>query len=116
MKLETESKNGSRAFGGFDPATDPHLREVLGDSYDFGAYVRLEQGKEIYMQAGGEGDGPYKLEYREGDAEHHFQAAGELRRADLLRAFSSYLAGDNRWRTEFTWQKLEMKKPKWKFW
>lgn len=73
------------------------------------------QQPQIYMQAFGEADGPYSLEYRDGDDEHHFQAAGGYCKDDVQRAFLWYLTGDSRWQTEFHWQVLE-RKPWWKIW
>ena len=36
-------------------------------------------------------------------------------KADVEKAFLSYLAGDEKWRTMFAWKKLESK-PWWKVW
>ncbi|HTB63098.1 MAG TPA: hypothetical protein VK737_05875 [Opitutales bacterium] len=102
---------------GIDNVTEEQLRGVFADDRGRGEYVRLEQKDEVYLQASGEMDGPYDLEYREGDVEHHFRAEGEFRKEEVQQAFLSYLAGDEKWRKQFRWQKLEMKpKPKWKFW
>ena len=109
MKLETAQSIG------FDKVTEEQLRAAFRDDMGRGEYVILSHEPEIYMQASGEGDGPYSLEYRDSDREHHFQAAGDYRKADVLRAFLWYLAGDARWRTEFRWQKLA-RKPWWKIW
>jgi hypothetical protein len=59
------------------------------------------------------------LEYRDGDADHHFSAGDTHGKEDVLRAFLWYLAGDERWRTEFPWRTLERSaesKPWWRFW
>jgi hypothetical protein len=98
MKLETAN---SRAF---PEATEPQLREMFQHDDRRGEFIILSQAPETYLQASGEGDGSYALEYREGRADAHFSARGEIRKADVLRAFLSYLAGDDRWRTEFSWE------------
>jgi hypothetical protein len=101
FKLETEK---SRRFG---DVTEELLRKVFGDERVRGEFVVLSKDSQIYIQTRGNGEGPYCLEYRDGDAEHHFQAGDKLRREEVLRAFLWYLADDPRWRTDFPWRKLE---------
>jgi hypothetical protein len=102
MKLETAS---SRAIS---EVSVPQLREMFEHDARRGEFIILSQAPETYLQASGEGDGPYALEHREGRAEAHFSATGEIHKADVLRAFLSYLAGDGRWRTEFSWEKMSV--------
>lgn len=102
MKLETEG------YGKFVEANEHQLREVFQNDERRGEFVILSQQPEVYMQAAGEGDGPYSLEYRDGDGDRHFAAAGEHRKEDVLRAFLCYLAGDARWRSEFSWEKIDV--------
>jgi hypothetical protein len=109
MELDTA---GSIAYR---QVTEGNLREAFRNDAQRGEYIILSQQPEVYMQAAGEDDGPYQLEYRDGDANEHYQAEGELGKDDVERAFLWYLAGDARWRTEFRWKKLEFK-PWWKFW
>jgi hypothetical protein len=109
MKLETADSLG------FDQVTEQQLREAFADDRGRGEFVILSQKQDVYMQASGDDDGPYVLEYRDGDADHHFSAGDTFRKADVLRAFLSYLAGDSRWRSEFSWQRRE-RKPWWRFW
>ena len=106
MKLETAESPE------FAQVTEEQLREAFRDDAHRGDFVILSQAPQAYMQAAGEGDGPYSLEYRDGDGEHHFCAGDAFRKEDVLRAFQWYLTGDARWRTEFSWQKLE-RKPWW---
>jgi hypothetical protein len=102
MKLESA---GSRRF---PEVNEQQLRQTFDDDERRGEFVILSQAPEVYLQASGEEDGPYSLEYRAGDADQHFSAAGELRKADVLRAFVWYLAGDARWQSEFSWEKLDL--------
>jgi len=111
VKLETA---GSIRF---KSVTEEQLRTAFHEDAPCGEFLILRQQPQVFMQAGGEDDGPYCLEYRDGDDEHHFRAAGEYHRDEVQKAFLWYLAGDPRWRTEFTWQKLNIeRKPWWKIW
>ncbi len=113
MKLET-AKSLS-----FDPVTEAQLRQAFRDDANRGEFIILASSSSTqdqrYIQAGGDGDGPFRLEYRDGDEDRHFEAPGDWSKADVERAFLSYLAGDGRWKTGFPWQKM-VKKPWWKFW
>jgi hypothetical protein len=109
MRLDTA---GTIAHG---QATEQDLRNAFRDDARRGEYIILSQRPEVYMQAAGEADGPYQLEYRDGNGQQHYYAEGEWRKDDVERAFLWYLVGDSRWRTNFHWKKLELK-PWWKFW
>lgn len=98
-----------------DSVTADQLRQAMRDDAGRGEFIILSSSPQTYMQASGEGNGPYALEYRDDDDDHHFSADGRLSRDDVERAFLWYLAGDARWRSEFTWSKLEQK-PWWKLW
>src|SRR5438067_1685967 len=100
---------------GFDPVTAEQLHQAFSDDAGRGEFVILSQQRHVYIQAAGEGGGPYCLEYRDGDDEPHFRADGDWQKDDVQRAFLWYLAGDPRWRTEFPWRKVAPK-PWWKFW
>src|SRR5262245_64535199 len=111
MKLETATSLK------FSQVSEQQLRDAFADDKGLGEFVILSQEPEVYIQAGGKGEGPYVLEYRDGDADHHFSAGDTFGKEDVLRAFLWYLADDRRWRSEFSWQKLEqMQKPWWRFW
>lgn len=86
--------------------TEEQLRETFRNVAGFGEFIILSQGPEVYMQAGGEDDGPYRLEYREGDGLKHFTAGDDFKKDDVLRALLWYLSGDERWRSEFKWANL----------
>jgi hypothetical protein len=109
MRLETAEGRP------IDDVTEEQLRDAFSNDAGRGEFIILSAQPHIYIQAGGEFEGPYALEYREGDDQHHYSAGNQVRKEDVLRAFLSYLAGDSRWRTEFAWQKIELK-PWWKFW
>ena len=109
MRLETAGEFN------IDNVTEAQLRQAFDDDAGRGEFIILSQDDQAYMQASGEGDGPYELEYREGDAEHHFQAGDEFRKEQILQAFVWYLTGDPRWHTQFLWEKLDAS-PRWKLW
>jgi hypothetical protein len=109
MELETAQSIA------FDSLTEAQLREAFHDDLGRGEFIILSEQPQVFIQAAGEGDGPYSLEYRDGDDEHHFYAGDDYRKDDVERAFCWYLAKDPRWRTEFPWQKVEHKSW-WKFW
>ena len=109
MKLETAESLS------FAQVTEAQLLEAFREDLRRGEFIILSQQPEIYIQASGENEGPYRLEYRERAADHHFYAAGDYRKEDVQRAFQWYLAGDSRWQTEFPWKKEE-RKPWWKIW
>lgn len=100
MKLET---GGSLHF---DEVSEPHLHDVFRDDKRRGEFVILSQRDETFIQASGEGEGPYVLEYREGDDWHHFTAGDTWTKEQVLDAFVSYLSGDGRWRSDFPWKPL----------
>jgi hypothetical protein len=109
MKLEAAESIG------FDNVTAEQLRAAFASDAGWGEFIILSRDRDHYLQAAGETDGQYTLEYRDGDAAHHFCAGDAFRKEDLLRAFVSYLADSAQWRSEFNWQKLE-RKPWWKLW
>jgi len=106
-------------YPSFPDVTEEQLREAFRKGH--GEYIILfrenKRGGNHFIQAGGEAkfDGPYDLEYREGDNEHHFRATGEYTKAQVEQAFVWYLNGDDRWRTDYPWEKIQFK-PWWKFW
>lgn len=81
MRLETEK---SRRFG---KVTEELLRKVFADDELCGGFAILSKDLQVYIQTSGNEDGTFCLEYRDGDAEHHFQAGENCRKEDVLRAF-----------------------------
>jgi len=60
------------------------------------------------IQAAGEGDDPYRLEYREGN-DDHFECNRKVDKGEVEAAFLKYLKGDSTWKGDFPWKKLERK-------
>ncbi|MHC4088323.1 MAG: hypothetical protein ACYSWZ_21155, partial [Planctomycetota bacterium] len=94
--------------------------KAFQDDKSRGEFIILSQSKQVYIQAAGEGYGPYSLEYRDGDEYHHFQCSQELPKPQVQAAFIEYLKGGRSWLTDLEWKRLDMsqspEKPWWKFW
>ena len=53
-------------------------------------------------------DGLFGLEYQEGSTEAHYGCYEDLDEATIIREFTLYLHGDERWRTDRVWEKMEI--------
>ncbi len=109
MKLETAGRIGSKNV------TADELAQAFQDDHGRGEFIILSQSAQIYIQASGETDGPYYVEYREGDADHHFQCTQEIAKQQVQDLFMKYLEGDSSWKNDVNWKQIE-NKPWWKFW
>ena len=101
MMLDTENSISH------DPVSETQLREAFLDDAGRGHFIILSKQDEVFIQASGEGDGPYTLEYRQGDEDHHYEGGDDLDKNAVEQAFLWYLIGDTRWRTEYKWHLLE---------
>jgi len=106
MNLTTENTIG------YDNVTEAQLREAFRDDEGRGPFIILSKGKTDFIQASGDETG-FDVEYREGA--DHFRVDGPYSKGRVEQAFLYYLTNDERWRTEFPWQKMDFK-PWWKFW
>jgi hypothetical protein len=95
MKLTTA---GQRS----EAATEQTIEEVFADDSLRGEFIILEADEHTFLQAGGEGDGPYTVEYQE--AGKQFQVVGELTKQEVKEAFLDYLRGGSGWRTRNEWK------------
>lgn len=109
MQLECAERIGATN------ATEADIRKALADDEGRGEYVILRMSRDHFIQAAGEYDNPQNLEYREGDADHHFECARKVNKAEVETVFLKYLKGDPTWKDDFEWKKLE-RKPWWKVW
>jgi len=96
-------------------ATEEDIQRAFAEDKIRGEYIILSQADQVFMQAAGEDEGPYILEYRDGGGDHHYQCPHDLTKDQVQAAFLKYLAGDTSWQQDHEWQPLEMK-PWWKFW
>jgi len=96
--------------------TEEQLREAFRNDKARGEFIILSQDDQHYIQASGECEGPYDLEYRDGGNDQHFRAAGEFTKEQVEQVFVRYFKNDQ-WRTACRWEQLNLKtKPWWKFW
>lgn len=82
------------------------LRTLDGDA---NGYAILSHEYEIYMQVSGGPTEGFRLEYRDGSEDKHFQTAREdLTLDDIVEAFTRYAKADESWRSLFEWKPLDM--------
>jgi hypothetical protein len=65
-------------------------------------FVILEQG-DAFLQAAGEGDGPYQLEYKAGPDAPLLAVKGCADKETLRRVMLAYRRGESSWQTSQTW-------------
>jgi ribosomal protein L12E/L44/L45/RPP1/RPP2 len=68
-------------------------------------YVILEDG-EAFVQAAGEGAGPYALQYSPASGDGMEEVRGGVADAAMRDALRAYRRGDPTWRTRFQWSAL----------
>jgi len=94
-KQDVERADVEAAF-----ADDEARGEFIILQTDDGRYVR-------FIQAAGQSDGPYVLEYRDESSGTHRQVAGELTKEQVKTAFLDYFGGDPAWCDRFQWKDLQ---------
>lgn len=87
-------------------ATEADIRNAFADDRGRGEFIILSESDEVFLQASGEDDGPYVLEYREGSSDRHFRCTRGLTKAEVEDAFLKYLHRDPGWKNDFPWQPL----------
>ncbi|GAA2480722.1 hypothetical protein [Winogradskya humida] len=96
---------------GFRCADPSHeqLLAAVGRMSETNNYIVLERGaenSEVYIQSL-VSDGALTLEHREGSADRHY-ATRAADRVELAGAFAAFLAGDEEWKTRFTWERVDL--------
>ena len=87
-------------------AKDVDIERIFEDDSMRGEFAILSVSKEQYLQAAGEGEGPYLLEYRVPDS-GNCQAEEKISKQEVVEAFLDYLRGGTQWRSARQWQELE---------
>ena len=90
---------------------DDQLIEVQGadafaghlESLQYEQFAILAQGEHRYVQVYLHEDGQYQLEYRDGSADAHFEAVGEITLADVQQAFLRYHSSAADWQQQWKW-------------
>lgn len=81
------------------------IRSLTGDGDSFAILARADQE---YIQTSGDPGNGFVLEYRDGSEEEHYSCTNvELSAEQVIRAFQSYLAVDDKWKSELEWQPQE---------
>jgi hypothetical protein len=88
-------------------ASEADINRAFDEDRIRGQYAILIAPGGSFLQAAGEGDGPYVLEHREARTNEHVRAQGEWTKEDVREAFLQYRRGDARWRTSRGWEPLK---------
>jgi hypothetical protein len=108
--LSSAGRTGLEEFASSETIGGATEADLLG-ALDFMAdgnieYVILEDG-ERFLQAAGERDGPYHLQYCPGDAEAMTHVPSGVDRTGLRDAMASFRRGDTAWQTDHDWAPYE---------
>jgi hypothetical protein len=85
-------------------ASEADVHRAFDDDGIRGEYVILTGPDGSYIQAAGEGDGPYTLEYRNSAEGINYRADTEPTKQQVREAFLQFLRGDTAWRTSRQWK------------
>ncbi len=103
MELRLESGKTIR-----DPSALAIAEALRGHVQSGGGFAILERDEQTYIQAAGDGEAGFVLEYQDGDTEQHFRATRErISLSEVTKALSSYAAGDGAWKGMFEWARLD---------
>jgi hypothetical protein len=83
----------------------------LDDSICQEEFAILSRNPSTYIQCAKHFDraGQYILEYQDGSLQRHYRAGDPALGPDrVLAAFRSYLRGDDGWRSDFRWERVEL--------
>jgi hypothetical protein len=94
----------------FDEASERDIDEVFDDDAGRGEFVILQAGEGRYIQAGGQGEGPYVLEYREAGSDAQYQATQPLGKAEVKAVFLDYLRHGSSWKTDRDWKAIDVRR------
>jgi hypothetical protein len=82
------------------------LQNLTGEGDSFAILSKTEM---MYIQTAGSSEEGFVLEYQDGSLDRHFRCSDEHLDLDkVIWAFTLYICGDERWRTEFNWEKEEL--------
>ncbi len=90
----------------FADVTEQQLDEAFADDARRGEFVILTAEDGSFLQAGGESEGPYRLEYRDAGSGKQFQATREAGKEEVKQAFLDYLRGGSAWRAQREWREM----------
>ncbi|MFG2291274.1 DUF6891 domain-containing protein [Streptomyces sp. NPDC048595] len=83
------------------------LRRIGGDGDHFVVADRLPAEDQVFVQTWRDGDGPFRVEHRDGAPERHFAArADDAER--VAEVFVDWARGGQSWRTALDWQPADL--------
>ena len=103
-KMELETANSISA----SEATEADIERCFKDDLSRGEFVILTKEDGNFLQAAGEMQGPFIVEYREVGIQ--YVTTRELSKSETKEIFLEYLRGGNEWKTSYEWKKIELKK------
>jgi hypothetical protein len=74
-------------------------------------FAILAANEDTYLQCAERKEAPYEyiLEYQEGDLSQHYQATnGGVPLERVIATFIKYLRGDQSWKSDFEWRRMEL--------
>jgi len=89
-------------------ATESDIISLFADDNTRGDFIVLSRSAQYYIQAAGDGNGPYILECRSGDAEHHFRSVESLSKQVVQNIFLKYLRKDEAFASACKWEKVNL--------
>jgi GGDEF domain-containing protein len=101
MDLTLESGDVIRGVTDRDICSRIEGEEFAILAADDGTYLQCAEQRAIPYE--------YILEYQEGDPSKHYQATDDAVPVDrVIATFLKYLRGDESWKSDFTWQRIEL--------
>lgn len=102
MKLTTE--NGMEIE---NPSQSDISRAIGSLNQGGNGFAILAIEEEAFVQAAGSIMDGFILEYRDGSWDRHFQTSQAVSTNQVIQAMQQYAAGDESWRTSFSWEPHE---------
>lgn len=111
MRLELE--NGTT----IDEPTAAQIAQALGslNAQKDNSFAILQRADQTYVQTAqlddpDQAEPHFALEYQEGSTAKHFEAVAEdgIPLPRIIAAFQKYAAGDDSWRGDFEWTKMDL--------
>ena len=103
MELESENTKAQ------SDVSEADILALFADDQARGEFIILSAGENSYIQATGEGDEAYAMEYHDPNSGKHYQATVDLSKRKVQEAFLDYFRGGSAWRSDFRWKEIDVK-------
>ncbi len=90
-------------------ATEDDILNAFADDHGRGEFIILFADNDSFIQAAGELDDPYTLEYHDSSGKH-FIATAEVTKEEVQVAFLDYLRNGTQWRESRSWHEMKSSK------